>query len=199
MHIESIKKISDIATLNKGYAIATKDMDVTNNEMNSLKILSIRNVKELIEESNVTYSVINFEKTYNKEMLYVQKNDIVIPVAIGSSVGKFNIFYIEKEPNEKLCYSNSMIVMRVKDENIINSKYLYIQLLTQNVQKKMIDMAEGNCILHISKKNLLDLEIPMLSKEQMKKMCEDYDRVIENEKKAKEGIKKFWEDANLIK
>lgn len=184
--------IDNIATLSKGYpvAISSKIKGTKTEGLNTLKILNISNIKELIDNEVVSYNTIEFQQKYNKEIQYVQKNDIVIATATGSK-RRFNVFFIENEPKDKYCYSNSMFVIRVKDENIITSKYLYIQLLTDTIQNKLISLAKGNLILHIAKKDLLNVKIKIPTKNEMIKICNQYDEAIEYAKKSERILKEI--------
>ena len=118
--------------LSKGYAIINDNKNNIEKTNKSIaKIINLKNVRELVEGQEVEYSLTTFEQKYQKEILYVQKKDIVIPVAVGT--GGFNIMYIENEPKERYIYNNSCFVLRIK-EDIISSKFVYLQLMTNRVQ-----------------------------------------------------------------
>jgi len=188
-------KISEIcSTLAKGYAIYKNDSQNTADINKSmLKVLNLKNIRELNEGENISYSLTPLEQKYQKDILYVQKNDIIIPVATGA--GKFNVLYIENEPKEQYVYSNSCFVLRVNEE-IINSKYVFIQLLTNDLQEQLLQVAKGNHILHISKKNILDLNFHDLGKNKMKKICDTYDELKKKEKQLQEEQQQFWSSLN---
>ena len=188
-------KIDSIANISKGYpiCISTKELNKEIHTSKFIKMLNARNIRELIDGNKVAYAKVEFNQKYNKEIQYVEKNDIVIMSATGTK-DKFNILYIDKEPDDKYCYSNSMYVLRVKDEEIISPKYLYIQLLTNKIQEKLISLAKGNQILHITKIDLLNIEIQIPDKKEMLKICNNYDKAIEYENKSKAIMKELLEN-----
>lgn len=194
------KKIEEIVlAISKGYplAIASKNIykenAIDNVNKTYLKMLNLQNVRELIENKKVSYSYIEFEPKYQKKILYVEKNDIVITVASGK--GTFNIMYIENEPNDKYVYNNSCLVVRI-NEDIISSKYVYIQLMTQYIQEQLLKMAKGTTIKHITKKDLLNIEIPILEEKEVEQICKEYDKIKIAEMKLKEEQQQFWDNLN---
>lgn len=194
------KKIEEIIlTISKGYpmAIASKKTyqgnAIDNLNKTYLKMLNLQNIRELIENKEVSYSYIEFEPKYQKEILYVEKNDIVITVASGKGI--FNIMYIENEPNDKYVYNNSCLVVRI-NEDIISSKYVYIQLMTKHIQEQLLKMAKGTTIKHITKKDLLNIEIPILEEKETKQICSEYDKLKKAEMQLKEEQQEFWNTLN---
>ena len=182
--------------LSKGYAIINdnkNNIEKTNKSV--AKILNLKNVRELVEGQEVEYSLTTFEQKYQKEILYVQKKDIIIPVAVGT--GGFNIMYIENEPKERYIYNNSCFVLRIK-EDIISSKFVYLQLMTNKVQEKLLSNAKGSIIKHITKKDILSIEIPDLEKEKIKEICRKYDNIKNKETKLKYEKQHFWDSLNKL-
>lgn len=185
-------KINDIySTLAKGYAIYKREMQDRSDKVNQsmFKVLNLKNIRELNEGEDISYSLTPLVQKYQKDILYVQKNDIIFPVAVGT--GRFNILYIENEPHEKYIYSNSCFVLRI-NEKIINSKYVFIQLLTNDIQEQLLQVAKGDIIRHISKNDILNLNIPELGKSKMKRICDDYDELKKKRKQLEEEEQKFW-------
>ena len=89
-------KIDSIANISKGYPtyISTKELNKEIQASNFLKMLNARNIRELIDGNQVSYAKVEFNPKYNKEIQYVEKNDIVIMSATGAK-NKFNILYID--------------------------------------------------------------------------------------------------------
>lgn len=189
-----IIKVYDI--LSKGYAIINDNKNnIEKTDKSVAKILNLKNVRELVEGQDVGYSLTTFEQKYQKEILYVRKKDIVIPVAVGT--GGFNIMYIENEPKERYIYNNSCFVLRIK-EDIISSKFVYLQLSTSKVQKKLLSNAKGTLIKHITKKDILSIEIPDLENEKIKEICRKYDNIKNKETKLKYEKQQFWDSLNKL-
>ena len=191
-----MKMLEAYKVLSKGYAIINdnkNNIEKTNKSV--AKILNLKNVRELVEGQEIEYSLTTFEQKYQKNILYVQKKDIVIPVAVGT--GGFNIMYIENEPKERYIYNNSCLVLRIK-EDIISSKFVYLQLMTNKVQKKLLSNAKGTIIKHITKKDILSIEIPDLETEKIKEICRKYDNIKNKERKLKCEKKEFWNSLNKL-
>lgn len=182
--------------LAKGYAIINdnkNNIEKTNKSV--AKILNLKNVRELVEGQEVKYSLTAFEQKYQKDILYVQKKDIVIPVAVGT--GGFNIMYIDNEPNERYIYNNSCFVLRIR-EDIISSKYVYLQLMTNKIQEKLLCNAKGTIIKHITKKDILSIEIPDLEKDKIKEISKRYDNIKNKENKLRIEKQQFWDSLNKL-
>lgn len=191
-----MKIIEVYAILAKGYAIINdnkNNIEKTNKSV--AKILNLKNVRELVEGQEIKYSLTAFEQKYQKDILYVQKKDIVIPVAVGT--GGFNIMYIDNEPNERYIYNNSCFVLRIR-EDIISSKFVYLQLMTNKIQEKLLSNAKGTIIKHITKKDILSIEIPDLEKDKIKEISRRYDNIKNRENKLSIEKQQFWDSLNKL-
>lgn len=191
-----MKIIEVYAILAKGYAIINdnkNNIEKTNKSV--AKILNLKNVRELVEGQEIKYSLTAFEQKYQKDILYVQKKDIVIPVAVGT--GGFNIMYIDNEPNERYIYNNSCFVLRIR-EDIISSKFVYLQLMTNKIQEKLLSNAKGTIIKHITKKDILSIEIPDLEKDKIKEISRRYDNIKNKENKLRIEKQQFWDSLNKL-
>ena len=191
-----MKIIEVYAILAKGYAIINdnkNNIEKTNKSV--AKILNLKNVRELVEGQEIKYSLTAFEQKYQKDILYVQKKDIVIPVAVGT--GGFNIMYIDNEPNERYIYNNSCFVLRIR-EDIISSKFVYLQLMTNKIQEKLLSNAKGTIIKHITKKDILSIEIPDLEKDKIKEISRRYDNIKNKENKLRIEKQQFGDSLNKL-
>ena len=99
-----------------------------------LKMLTLKNVRQLIDGKEITYSNIKYEPKYNKEIQYIKQFDIIIPTAVGQG-NQFDVMYIENKLDDEYCYNDTVLVIRVR-EDVISSKYLYIQLKSKEIQDK---------------------------------------------------------------
>ena len=191
-----MKIIEVYAILAKGYAIINDNKNKIEKTNKSVaKILNLKNVRELVEGQEIKYSLTAFEQKYQKDILYVQKKDIVIPVAVGT--GGFNIMYIDNEPNERYIYNNSCFVLRIR-EDIISSKFVYLQLMTNKIQEKLLSNAKGTIIKHITKKDILSIEIPDLEKDKIKEISRRYDNIKNRENKLSIEKQQFWDSLNKL-
>lgn len=187
--------LDNLASLSKGYhlPLSSKTSKSNINTDKALKVLSLKNIRQLVDKKEVTYSLVEYEQKYNKEIQYIQQHDIIIPSASG--VGNFNVIYIEDEPTQKLAINDTMILIRA-NKGIVNSKYLYIQLLSTEIQQKILSVAKGNPILHISKKDLGNIKVPIFEAYVMDKICNEYDNIQKKKRKIAEEENDFWKNLN---
>ena len=129
------------------------------------------------------FRCVPFEPKYNKDLQYINKHDIVLS-AITSYDSEFQVLYINIEPKEKLCYNGTVLLIKPKID-LIDSRYLYIQLKSKQIQNKLLELAKGNKIVSISKKDLLKLEIPIYDENIMKDMCQRYEKIQKKQIKTK--------------
>ena len=193
--IQEYAILDNLANLSKGYhlPISSKKAEPNVNTENALKVLSLKNVRQLVDKNEVSYSLVKYEQKYNKEMQYIQQHDIIIPSASG--VGNFDVIYIEDKPKYDFAINDTMIIIRANQE-IVNPKYLYIQLLSTEIQQKILSIAKGNPILHISKKDLGNIKVPIFEADVMYKICNEYDNIQKKKKKIAEEENDFWKNLN---
>lgn len=186
--------LDDCADLLKGYHFPISKNKSLDNQNSMLKMLTLKNVRQLIDGKEITYSNIKYEPKYNKEIQYIKQFDIIIPTAVGQG-NQFDVMYIENKLDDEYCYNDTVLVIRVR-EDVISSKYLYIQLKSKEIQDKLLDIAKGSTILHISKKDLSNIDIPIYEEEVMKQICKEYDKIQKNKKKIENDEQQFWNNLN---
>lgn len=169
-----IKNLEDIADISKGYHLPPSNIQ-NSKQANTLKILSLSDLKKMNEGKVFSYRCVPFEPKYNKDLQYIHKHDIVLS-AITSYDSGFQVLYINVEPKEELCYNGTVLLIKAK-RNLIDSRYLYIQLKSKQIQNRLLELAKGNKIVSISKKDLLKLEIPIYDENIMKDMCQKYEKI----------------------
>lgn len=135
------------------------------------------------EGKGFSYRCVPFKPKYNKDLQYIHKHDIALS-AITSFDSGFQVLYINAEPEEELCYNGTVLLIKAKSD-LIDARYLYIQLKSKQIQNRLLELAKGNNIVSISKKDLLKLEIPMYDEAIMKDMCQRYEKIQKKQIKTK--------------
>ena len=208
-------KLGKIAFIAKGYGIKRSELTYDEPKPKNNRLMRVAMLRTLYALSNNIHCNVEplyFEKPeqkYNKEILYVQKHDIVIPVL---SSGYIKVIYFEDEPSEKFIYTNTSLVIRV-NEDIVSSKYVYIKLLSPEVQRKLIWNGTMNVndrkklkealraenlldslefMQRYTKKILSEIEIEILGKEEDIKICNEYENLMNKRKKLDSEFNKFF-------
>ena len=185
--------VDDIADIFKGYSttklkeniesiINNKDKTNTNFQdfvtSEEVKVLGWKQIKEYVRNHKIddNCKIISVNRRYNKNIKYMQKGDIVLPVL--SSNDSFEVLYIEEEPEENCIYNESVFVIRVT-ESSIDSKYVYIMCTTKAVQDKILQLLEKEkrVMLRITKEALSSIKIAKLTESERKQIVDDYTKL----------------------
>jgi type I restriction enzyme S subunit len=141
------KKMGDLSSMIKGNAFKSEEFLTSGFPI--LKVSDLEN--RCINTSNLVYTRQN--SNYNKFL--VIKNDILL-VVTGSSTGKLAMNTSEME-----FYLNQNSVVLRADPNVVEQKFLFHLLLSDEFQKCITNASSGSAQPFISCKNINEMEIPI--------------------------------------
>lgn len=167
----NVIKIGDITQITSGYAFQSKYF---NEEGRGIPLIRIRDIDK--DESKTYY-----EGDYSEEHI-VKKDDFLI-----SMDGEFKI----AQWNGKTALLNQRVCRIQANEQFIDSKYMYYFLPIE--LKKLEDATPFVTVKHLSIKQIKDIEVPLPSIEQQKKIAAVLDRAQALIKKRKTVIAKLDE------
>ena len=70
--------------------------------------------------------------------------------------------------------------------------------MTNKIQEKLLSNAKGTIIKHITKKDILSIEIPDLEKDKIKEISRRYDNIKNRENKLSIEKQQFWDSLNKL-
>ncbi|CEP90230.1 EcoKI restriction-modification system protein HsdS [[Clostridium] sordellii] len=155
-----MKSIKDIAILNSGFQGKTSQ----GNNFRQIKL------KDLTSYENIKYEELesfNSEKVNEKYLL--KKNDIILKAKSGD-----NTAALINEEVENVVATSHFIVIRVKDENEIDPKYLAMYLNSEYAQNYFKSHREGTTIPIIKLKTLENLPVKKLDIEKQRDLAKIY-------------------------
>lgn len=174
----------------KFYNATEKDADYIR-DGEKVKVLGWKDIRQysmdysIDDESNT----INIGRLYNKNIRYIEKGDIVLPIIYSKD--NFKPIYIDKQPSEKCIYNDSVLVIRIDDKHI-SSEYIY-WLLCSNYFTKYIEeiSTTQTTIKRITKSGIENMSIPILDDETINKIRYWYKQVKSAEYGLKHSIDEF--------
>lgn len=174
--IEEFKQLRELGTGNRGITFMHMNRNNYLDENDSVRLLSILDIQNLDENKEQHKRYCNkyeIEKKIKKNDCYAEKNDIIFSLA-PRTYSK-NIYYIEKEPNEKMVYNDTIFVFRATDSNI-SSDYIYMTLSSDFFSKYIATRAGGRGIIRnrLNIDEILDISIPILVKEQREFLTQNF-------------------------
>ena len=182
-----------IGTVIRGPWFNKKDKQIKEENATQVKILNWPNLKKICEGEDLTIpdTSINISRKYKKDDIYLQKGDIVIPV-FPNEGGK-NVIYIKKDMQENYIYSELVFILRITDKSI-SSEYLYMLLSSDSFSKYLLEVSKVQSVLRYRLTNeiLENMIIPILYKESMEHLLDEYLDI----KKLNEKVKRANEEFN---
>ena len=182
-----------IGTVIRGPRFSKKDKQIKEENATQVKILNWPNLKKICEGEDLTIpdTSINISRKYKKDDIYLQKGDIVIPV-FPNEGGK-NVIYIKKDMQENYIYSELVFILRITDKSI-SSEYLYMLLSSDSFSKYLLEVSKVQSVLRYRLTNeiLENMIIPILDKESMEHLLDEYLDI----KKLNEKVKRANEEFN---
>lgn len=199
--------LRDIADISSGYArqlLRNKQVN-SQKETQLIQIVSFQEVKNYSNGINIhdDCEIVHFQQDYTKDIKYMHKGDIIIPLKSG--LGTTEIIYISEEPKEKYIYDSTNLVIKVTDKNV-DSLYVYIMLS----QSKPIQDGLGKAKVHasldkhgkfqptvvprLSKSVLSNILIRELSKKEMEEIVDEYIKITNEQKEFINKISSLQED-----
>lgn len=189
-NLKSYYTLNNIANIFPGYTrqVLRKKQTTDNKESKQLNIVNFQNVRDYSKGINIDdkCEVVNFKQEYSKEIKYMEKGDIIMPIKSG--LENSEIIYIDKEPEEKYIYDSTILVIRVTDINV-DSRYVYIMMSKsepiQNGLKKAkyhssLDKKgkfQSTVVPRLSKGILSNILIRQLPKKKMEEVVNEYIRI----------------------
>jgi type I restriction-modification system DNA methylase subunit len=140
------KKLGSLCKILNGYAF--KSTDYTENDNNSIKIITIKNIDNYVSLNNC--DIIKANEKYSKYI--VKKNDILISLTGNIKIGIYN--------HEEIVYLNQRVIKLFNFDNEITKKYVYYFMKLNSIAK-LQNNAKGSIQGNISSAEVLDLEIPI--------------------------------------
>ena len=163
-----IKTLGEICEFQNGYSFKSTDYE-KQNETN-IGILQIKSIKNsFIDENNIT-EYIKENKKY--KLFEIQKGDILIALS-GATIGKIGIYNLEYKS-----YLNQRIG-KINAKTDINQKYIYYWYICCNINKKILNLAQGTAQPNISTNDILKIKIPIPSLEVQESLVEFLDNINE--------------------
>ena len=179
--------VKNIADVFQGYTrlmLRNKQLIGEPCEGQELKIINWQNIKEYIKGNNIDDSceVVKFYQNYTKEIKYMQKGDIVFQLKSG--IDNNEIIYIDKEPQNKYIYDNTVLVVRVTDSSV-DSMYIYIMCQSLPIQRGLRQMKlystknkkgefQSSVVPRLSKGILLNMMIRKVPENERKEIVKEY-------------------------
>ena len=154
-------------------------------ETEKLKILRYSNIKNFITTGNtddVDFSNLDLSRRYKD--CEVHKGDIAVPLIARSDKG--SVLYIEKEPLQKCIYHETMLVVRISNENINNR---YIALVLDNLCQEWFKIpTTGTLPFRITVSHLAKAIIPLPNKEVQQEMANTHTPPIQHREEGENKI-----------
>lgn len=157
-------------------------------ETEKLKILRYSNIKNFITTGNtddVDFSNLDLSRRYKD--CEVHKGDIAVPLIARSDKG--SVLYIEKEPLQKCIYHETMLVVRISNENINNR---YIALVLDNLCQEWFKIpTTGTLPFRITVSHLAKSIIPLPNKEVQDEIANNYTKAIQQIEEVENKIQRL--------
>ncbi|WP_052356637.1 restriction endonuclease subunit S [[Clostridium] dakarense] len=172
-------KISDVANISRGISWGKEDEFNANENNNRVRVYKIPNIP-----SNSRYQS-DDEKTYitrpnNIEKYFVENNDLLMVSANGNPDRVGNLVKVRK--SEEAVFAS--FLLKIQPKNGINPDFLYYQLVSDIVQKKITEGSRGSTGLkniNVPHMNNIKIKLPNIKEqENIVKLLEEIDCIIEN-------------------
>lgn len=181
----------------RGVKLASISKKITDGSHNPPKkqeqgypMLSAKNIsKGILDLSKVDRYVT--EEDFNKEnkRTNIESGDILLAI-IGASIGNIAIYDIE----DRVVAQRSLCII----DTFINNKFIYYMLMSDYMQREMINKATGTAQPGLYLNSIREMIIPLPSLEEQKEIVRILDKLLEDESKIDE-LTKLEEQIELIK
>ncbi len=184
----------------KGYPPQRIQQPDNMEDYEKIKIAGFGHIKHMIKTNNtdeISYSYFRLGTKHKKNYCYVKQNDIILPVLAATN--NLSMLYVENEPDEKILYNATVLVIRTEDSLI--SKYLYIMLNSDIIQQSISKLAyreKAAISYRMSIDIIKSIKIPMMNKDKMKKIVNDYDKLQRQKVEIQEKEKQFWQNIDTL-
>ena len=199
--------LKDIADISPGYSrqVLRNKQSNSQKETKKLQIVSFQEVKNYAKGLNIhdACEIINFQQDYTKDIKYMHKGDIIIPLKSG--LGTTEIIYIFEEPTEKYVYDSTNLLIKITDKDV-DSLYVYIMLsqsipIQNGLAKAKVHASldkhgkfQPTVVPRLSKSILSNILIRQLPKKEMRNIVDEYIRITKEKKEFVDKISSIQED-----
>ena len=176
-----MKTLGEVCEFQNGYSFKSTDYE-KQNETN-IGILQIKSIQNgFIDENKITEYI---EKNKKYKLFEIQKGDILIALS-GATTGKIGIYNLEQNS-----YLNQR-VGKINGKTGISQKYIYYWYVCCNIDKKILNLAQGTAQPNISTNDISNIEIPIPSLERQQEIVKYLDFIYEKTNKtSNEKIKEL--------
>jgi len=168
-----VKTLGEVCNFQNGYSFKSTDYE-KQNETNTgiLQIKSIQN--GFIDENKITEYI---EENKKYKLFEIQKGDILIALS-GATTGKIGIYNLEQKS-----YLNQR-VGKINAKTGISQKYIYYWYVCCNIDRKILNLAQGTAQPNISTNDISNIKIPFPSVERQQEIVKYLDFIYEKANKT---------------
>ena len=117
----------------------------------------------LVRTPNIGSGRLIYDKMHRvSEVVYNQRNKRAIPRArdliLAREAPAGNIAVIQE--NEKVCLGQRTVLLR-PDLTIIDSEYMVYRILSEKVQREILDYSSGSTVAHLNVREIRKLKLPL--------------------------------------
>ena len=185
----SIRKIKYICSIYTGNSISDTEKDNYTDEENAVPYIATKDI-------NILNNEINYENGMyipydDNDFKVAPKNSILLCIE-GGSAGK-KIAYTEKE----VCYVNKLCNFITNDS--FNSKYLYYTLTTPKYKEYIKSLSEGANINNLKIKDIQKYIIPIFPLNEQSQIVSHLDKLSSKVRAIEEKYQKIVEECDALK
>ena len=168
------------------------DLVELSTETNSELKYGIEDVKGLSIQKKFIETKANMKGVSLKPYLIVKENEFVYVSVTSRNGEKITLAY--NKDNKEYIVSSSYIVFRVKDENILLSKFLFMYFNRPEFDRYSRFNSWGSARETFSWEDMCDIELDLPPNEVQQKYVDIYNALVENQKSYEKGL----EDLKLV-
>jgi type I restriction enzyme S subunit len=168
-----VKTLGEVCEFQNGYSFKSNDYEKQNNT--NIGIIQIKSIQNgFIDENKITEYI---EENKKYKLFEIQKGDILIALS-GATTGKIGIYNLEQKS-----YLNQR-VGKINAKTGISQKYIYYWYVCCNIDKKILNLAQGTAQPNISTNDISNIKIPIPSLERQQEIAKYLDFVYEKANKT---------------
>jgi type I restriction enzyme S subunit len=177
-----VKTLGEVCEFQNGYSFKSSDYE-KQNETN-IGILQIKSIQSGVVDENKITEYIPESSKY--KLFEIHKGDLLIALS-GATTGKIGIYNLKQKS-----YLNQR-VGKINAKKGISQKYIYYWYLCNDIDVKILGLAQGTAQPNISTGDISNIKIPIPSLERQKEIveyCENNYLLIKQLEKEIESNKK---------
>lgn len=184
-------KLEEVADVITGFQYTTKTVEELPKGEGNITVLKGTNISTGEIDLNNTISINIDEKKVSKYLL--RQNDILISTK-GTTI---NSVIVPDLKGQKVIPNNILTIIRIRSDKI-NAIYLYSFLNSETGKKIIKKLQNGAFIMNVTRKSLLNMEIPVLDIDTQETIANKYLLLTEQLKDAKKRIENLTNKINNI-